>query len=201
MTLRELGVKHAVDKKIHVNLLEQYEEYLPKDCKKFLEIGCLYGNSARMFKEWYGDNTEFHLLDLFGVVGEEDMKQQGFVTYKGMQCDFEVLNKLPKDFCVISEDASHHSDEQIVTFKKLFKDNLVSGGLYVIEDCYGHFEDYWRRNIIEKPEHTIVALVETVLAGGAFTSQFFTPEESDYFKANISDMKVFDNINVFIWKK
>lgn len=201
MTLRELGIKHGVDKKIHINLLEQYELYLPKKCKKFLEIGCLHGNSARMFKEWYKGKPEFHLLDLFGVVSEDQMRQEGFITYQGMQCDFSILEKLPKDIGVVSEDASHHSDEQIVTFKKLFKDNLVSGGLYVIEDCYGHFDPYWRRGIIEKPEDTIVGVVEKVLSGGDFTSQFFTPEESEYFKANVSDMKVLDNVNVFIWKK
>jgi len=199
MTLQKLGEKYGVDKKFHPNLLSQYEDHLPIHCKKFLEIGCLYGHSAKMFREWYGEKTEFHLLDLFSVVSEGEL--EGFKTYKGKQCDFEVLEKLPTDLGVISEDASHHSDEQIITFKKLFKDNLISGGLYVVEDCYGHFDPYWRRNIIEKPEDTMVPLMKTWLNGGDLTSQFFTPEENVYFKANIADVKIYDDVNVFIWKK
>lgn len=203
MTLRGLATKHNADKKIHVGLLEQYQKYLPKKCKKFLEIGCLYGNSARMFKEWYGNETEFHLLDLFGegFLEESKMIEEGFLTYKGSQVDFGVLAKLPKDINVISEDCSHHSDEQIVTFKYLFANHLESKGLYVIEDCYGHFDEYWRRGIIQKPEDTIVGVMQKFMNKEDLTSQLFTPEESDYFKKNIKEVKLEDNITLFIWKK
>lgn len=202
MTLRELGLKHNADKIIHAGLLEQYEKYLPKKCDKFLEIGCLYGNSARMFREWYED-AEIHLLDLFGegYLDEDKIKEEGFVTYKGSQSDIELLKRLPKDFDVISEDGSHHSDEQIITFKYLFANHLVSGGLYVVEDCYGHFEQYWRRGIIQKPEDTIIGVMQKFLKGEDFTSQFFTPEESQYFKEIIKDVILEDNITLFIWKK
>lgn len=203
MTLRELGVEHKADKVIHTSLLEQYEQYLPKECKKFLEIGCLYGNSARMFKQWYGEETEFHLLDYFGegYLDENKIREEGFITYKGSQCDMSILSRLPKDFGVISEDASHHSDEQIITFKHLFQNNLISGGLYVIEDCYGHFEEYWRRGIIHNPEHTIVGVMKKYLHGEDLTSQFFTEAESAYFKENIKDVKLHDDITLFIWKR
>jgi len=202
-TLRELGIKHDVDKKIHTGLLEQYEQYLPKKCKKFLEIGCLYGNSARMFREWYGGETEFYLLDLFGdgFLDENTMKKEGYITFKGSQSNLFLLNTLPKDIDVVSEDGSHHSDEQIITFKHLFLNNLASGGLYIIEDCYGHFDSFWRRGIIDKPEHTIVPLIKNVINGGDFTSQFFTQSESDLLKANIADIKLCDDITVFVWKK
>lgn len=203
ITLRELGVKNNADKIIHTGLLEQYEKYLPKKCNKFLEIGCLYGNSARMFRDWYGDKTEFHLLDLFGegYLDENKMIEDGFKTYKGSQSNIELLKKLPNDFSAISEDGSHHSDEQIITFKHLFANNLESGGLYIIEDCYGHFDEYWRRGIINKPEDTIVGVMNKFLNGEDLTSQFFTAAESQYFKENISRVVLEDNITLFIWKK
>lgn len=203
VTLRELGTKYDADKKIHTGLLEQYEEYLPKECKKFLEIGCLYGNSARMFKEWYGDGTEFHLLDLFGegFLDENEIKKEGFKTYKGSQSNIGLLQTLPKDIDVISEDGSHHSDEQIITFKHLFLNNLASGGLYIIEDCYGHFDSFWRRGIIHNPNDTIIPIMKRVIEGGDFTSQFITQSESDLLKDVIAEIKICDDITIFIWKK
>lgn len=203
MHLKELAEKHNADKKVHTSLLDQYEECLPKECKIFLEIGCLYGNSARMFREWYGDSTDFHLLDLFGegYLDEETIKAEGFATYKGSQSDIELLNRLPKEIGVVTEDGSHHSDEQIITFKHLFKNNLASGGLYVIEDCYGHFDAYWRRGMVEKPEDTIVGVYNKFRNGEDFTGQFFTKEEVDYFYANVGKMILFDDINLFIWRK
>lgn len=201
VTLKEIGVRHGVDKNYHTNLLDQYEELLPKKCKIFLEIGCLYGNSAMMFKEWYGEKTQYHLLDIFSEVSDGEMTSRGFFTYKGSQDDLSLLSKLPSGISIVSEDASHHSDQQIVTFKYIFKEKLAKGGLYIIEDCYGHFEDYWRRNIIQKPEETILPLMEKLNKGEDITSQFFTQDESDYFKANIAKIEIKDNIHCFIWKK
>ncbi len=148
MTLKEIGSKLGADKNIHTELLGQYEKYLPKKCNIFLEIGCLYGASARMFKKWYGDETEYHLLDLFGddFLPEDTIKKEGFITYKGSQSDLTLLNKLPNNINVVSEDCSHHSDEQIITFKYLFKEKLAKVQSRLQSNCRMQlFWNYKRR--------------------------------------------------------
>lgn len=201
MTLPELSIKHNADKKIHAGLLEQYELFLPKKCKKFLEIGSLHGNSARMFKEWYGEKAEYHLLDLFSVWDEENAKTEGFHTYRGSQSNIDLLKSLPQDIDVVSDDGSHHSDEQLITFKFIFKERMSNGGLYVVEDCYGHIDPYWRRNIIEKPEDTIVGIAKRFLNGEDISGQFIDSSEAIYIKEYVKDIKIHNDITVFIWKK
>lgn len=201
ITLHEIGIKYGVNKLFHENILRSYEECMPKTCKRFLEIGCLYLQSAKMFKEWYGDATEYNLLDIFSEVSESDANSIGFFTFKGSQSDISLLSKLPNDINMVTEDASHHSDEQIITFKYIFKEKLAPVGLYVIEDCYGHIDPYWRRNIIEKPEETILPLMQKFINGGDIVSQFFTKEESDYFRDNIARVEIKDEFHCFIWKK
>lgn len=193
----ELGRKHKTQKAEPrwEYMLHAYQKHLPKSCKTLLEIGCLKGGSARMFRDYLG--AQVHLLDLFHPdysIHQEDAEREGFTTYKGSQNDLDLLATLPK-FDIIVEDGSHHSDDQIITFKYLFEHKLNKGGLYVIEDLHCCNEPYWWCSI-KRFEDTFLHLLKT----GKFESQLFTKEEEIKFNGLIKKYTLENDSIAFIWK-
>lgn len=140
MTLDELSVKYGTDKgSLKHHYMEFYEQHLPKNPKRILEVGVLNGASLRMWHEYFPD-AEIYGLDLFNNdVGkkwqiENDFdKELGNEVIKlimGNQCDYSILEELRKlDFDVIIDDGSHASRDQMITFFGLF-----NGKHYFIED-------------------------------------------------------------------
>jgi hypothetical protein len=135
MTLHDLAIKHGSDKADH-KYCPFYEQHLPKNPKKILEIGVFKGASIRMWKEWFPE-TVVHGLDLFQ---ENPMPEiPDIIWHKGNQCDWQLLEQLRKeDFDVIIDDGSHNSRDQLMTFFGLF-----NGKQYYIEDIHcADFEFY-----------------------------------------------------------
>lgn len=128
MTLHELAIKYGSDKAEH-GYMPFYEETLPKNPKKILEIGVLRGSSIRMWKEYFPEAT-IHGLDLFEENPVPDIEE--VVWHKGNQCDWLVLEQLRKqDFDIIVDDGSHNARDQMITFYGLF-----NGKHYYIEDTH-----------------------------------------------------------------
>lgn len=134
MTLDELAIKYGTDKSKH-GYMPFYEQTLPKNPRKLLEIGVLNGDSIRMWREWFPD-CEVHGLDLFEANPIPDIP--GVVWHKGNQCDYVLLDALQnEDFDIVIDDGSHNSRDQMMTFFGLF-----NGKHYYIEDlhcCYSRF--------------------------------------------------------------
>lgn len=142
MTLDELSVKYGTDKgSLKHHYMEFYEQHLPKNPKRLLEIGVLDGASVRMWHEWFPD-CEIHGLDLFSKKSaweiwgsfmddsSEKLPSDNIVFHTGNQCDWVLLEELRKfDFDVIIDDGSHNSRDQMMTFFGLF-----NGKHYFIED-------------------------------------------------------------------
>jgi hypothetical protein len=203
----ELAKKHNSQKATLTYMLDGYQKHLPKTCNNFLEIGVLRLGSTKMFRDFYNGNAQIHALDLYHprfTSGEEEAKNEGFITYKGSQLDLELLSTLP-DLDVISEDGSHHSDAQIITFKYLFENKLNKGGLYILEDVHCCYNPYWWVSV-QGFNNTFVGVLNKLRDYGDMVSQFFTQEESDKFVAMIKSVHVYkdhegnDSI-VFIYKK
>lgn len=187
---RNPAARYCTDKADH-GYLEVYDRLLPATVSAFMEIGVGTGDSIRMFRDAYHLQAEFHAFDSFGsgVVAEEQLKREGFVTHKGSQSDIAFLETISDKFDVIVEDGSHHSDEQIITFKHLFLNNMNPGGCYALEDLCCCKEPYWWR-CIERFEDTFLAIIKRVMAGGDFTSQLITEAESDRLLAALDHVNL-----------
>lgn len=143
LSLNDLALKYGSDKSSEGhNYCPFYELTLPKNPNRLLEIGCLHGASARMWREWFPD-TEVHVLDLFEENPIPDIP--GAVFHKGDQRDWKILEELRKfDFDVIIDDGGHLSRAQMMTFYGLF-----NGRHYYIEDLQCNFQDFYSEGLPE----------------------------------------------------
>ena len=201
--LGELFNKYYSDKESSHGYSKYYEKHLPKTVDKFLELGCWKGGSIMAFMEYYDYEGEFHVINyIFGgeIISKEALNDLGVIPHEGRQEDIKFLKSIGEYFTVISDDCSHHSDAQIITFKQMFVNNLESGGLYVIEDVFGHLDGedgaYWRRKV-NSAEDTIMPLCRKM----NFESQYFTKQESDLILSMINTIDIYDDKIIFITKK
>lgn len=184
-----------------------YDKYLPKSVNDFLEIGIWKGNSLRMFRDYYSQVGNFHAMNISwgfsDVVDIEEYRNEGFICYEGNQGDINFLKTIETKFDVIIDDGSHHSDEQIITFKQMFLNNLQSGGQYFIEDCHCCKEEYWWRGIVNGFDNTILGVVKKYLSGEKTTldSQWISGEESSQILSSIKDIEVLCNECLILFNK
>lgn len=152
MTLHELAAKYETDKLDH-GYIPFYEQHLPKEPKRILEIGVKLGNSLAMWHEYF-PNAEVHGLDLFSEISVGDvalfmdmnfLDSKRYFLHKGNQCDWRILEELRKyDFDVIIDDGGHLSRAQMISFFGLY-----SGKHYFIEDLHCADEEFYRDGLPE----------------------------------------------------
>lgn len=147
--LTELAERFGTDKLEH-GYIPFYEQHLPKNPARILEIGCLTGASLRMWREYFPD-TEIHCLDLF----EEHPQPTdipGVIYWKGNQTDQYILEQLRRlHFDVIIEDGSHNLVHQWVTFHSL----IGCTDLYIVEDLHCANDEIYREGF--KFKHSMLA--------------------------------------------
>lgn len=216
-SIGELFTLYGSDKDSDHGYGKYYDKHLPKEVNKLLEIGTWKGGSIKAFQEYYRGKGQFHTINyIFGgeIISEAELAKYSIVAHRGMQEDITFLCSIKDKFTVIVDDGSHHSDAQIISFKQLFVNNLESGGLYVIEDVYGHLEGeegkYWRRGNVNTAEDTIMEVIKKFVASRKrdgqllvteyYPSQFFTEEESYNILSMIDHVDIYDNKIIFIKK-
>lgn len=143
MTLNQLFNKYGSDKGDATpeghNYGPFYEQTLPKNPKRMLEIGVHKGASARAWKEWFPE-VEFHGLDLFSEYSEPT-DIPGAIWHKGNQVDHLLLEQLRKEnFDIIIDDGSHLSRHMMMTFYGLMHDSCH----YYIEDLHCNVHEFYR---------------------------------------------------------
>lgn len=203
-TLDELAIKYDTDKSsLGHNYCHLYEKHLPKTIEHFLEIGIWKGASLRMFMEWYKNEGKFYAMDVFGgeVITPDELTEMGIKYFKGSQSDSLLLSTIEEKFDVIVEDGSHHSDEQVVTLKMMFKNNVSNGGVYVLEDLHCCKDEYWWRGIVKKFEDTALHIFTKLKEGGNLECEFITPDESKELMSMIESVDIYNDSIVFIHKK
>jgi hypothetical protein len=147
--------KYQTDKGTTHSYVNAYDELLePYQNKQinFLEIGCLAGESLRLFNDYFkyanifgvdiwpnllkSDGTSF--LDLTKI--PEKFKIQ-YPEIELITCNstdpYDVSLKIKNTFDVIIDDGDHTLDGQFATFAN-FIPKLNSGGIYIIEDVENH---------------------------------------------------------------
>lgn len=138
-TLSELAYMYSTDKLEH-GYMPFYEQHLPKNPKKILEIGVKSGASIRMWQKYFPE-TEIHGLDIFIADPIPDIP--GVIWHKGNQCDYLLLDKLRGyDFDIIIDDGSHGSRDQMITFFGLF-----NGKHYFIEDLHCNENEFYSQGL------------------------------------------------------
>jgi hypothetical protein len=150
--LIELATKYGTDKLEH-GYIPFYEQHLPKNPKRILEIGVKEGKSLAMWAEYFPE-AEIHGLDLFQENDISDVNNflqvrvlpnQTCALHKGNQCDWRVLELLRKfDFDVIIDDGSHNARDQMMTFFGLF-----NGRHYFIEDLHCNDDEFYSQGLPE----------------------------------------------------
>jgi len=204
MSLDELALKHGTDKSsVNHNYCPLYEKHLPEKVNHFLEIGVWKGASIKMFKEWYNDQGEFFAMDVFGgeVISECSLMNLGITPYKCSQSDIPFLKNIPHKFDVLIEDGSHHSDEQVITFRHMFKNNIADGGVYCLEDVHCCKDSYWWRGVVKKFEDTALGIFQKYLNGGTLECDFITFAESNELMSMIESVDIYNESIIFIKKK
>jgi hypothetical protein len=158
----EIFEKYDTDKnsKGH-NYGPYYAQHLPKTAKKILEIGVYKGESARAWHEIYPE-AHVYGLDLYSE--HEPIKESWFTPLKGNQADSKILDDVrcygPFDF--ITEDGSHNSRHQLMTFYGL----VGTTPLYIVEDLQCCTEAFYRQGM------NVYNTMLGQMVGGVFPHQF-----------------------------
>lgn len=202
MILEELAGKYKTDKLEH-GYLPHYQQHLPAQCRSMLEIGAAQGFSALMWRDYYPD-CDIHLLDLFlnpDFVSVKWCREHFFVPHQGDQGSLKVLATIQEQFDVVIDDGSHRADHQLISFKHLFFNNLVSGGLYAIEDCHCNpLPFYWGE--IVRFEDTPLFMFKHLKETGELINPYFTGEEIEIYKSIIDRIEILEQDKlILIWRK
>jgi len=202
MTLGELFNHFGSDKESGHLYAQYYEKHLPKKVNKLVEIGAWKGSGITAFKEYYKSEGTFYSLDRFilghGLITMGELMARKIVPIQGDHDDFTFLKSIKEQFTVIVDDGSHHWKSQINLFKKLFENNMESGGVYVCEDIFD--DAYWGQGLIKKKEQNIKGLLEKYQRGESMASDFISEYESITLASMIDEVFIYDNI-VFVTKK
>lgn len=204
MILEELAAKYKTDKLEH-GYLPHYEQHLPTTCRSLLEIGAAKGASAMMWREHYPD-CDIHLLDLFLDASHVSVKwcrEHFFVPHQGDQGSLKVLAAIQEQFDVIIDDGSHRADHQLISFKHLFFNNLVSGGIYSIEDTHcNSLPFYWGDGAVTMFEYTALHMFKTLKETGELINPYFNGEEIEIYKSIIDRVEILEQDKlILIWRK
>lgn len=204
MTLHDLAVKYKTDKSDH-NYCGHYAQHLPTQCRSLLEIGAAKGASALMWRDYYPD-CDIHLLDLFlnpDFVSVKWCREHFFVPHQGDQGSLKVLATIQEQFDVIIDDGSHRADHQLISFKHLFFNNLVSGGVYAIEDCHcNRLPFYWGDGAVTMFEYTALHMFKTLKETSELVNPYFTGDEIEIYKSIIDQVEILEQDKlILIWRK
>lgn len=193
-SLEVLAKKYGTDKLQH-GYLPYYQKYIPAKSKTMIEIGVAYGASAQMFDEYFNNNIDIHIIDLFmnnDFVSERWCRNKNFVPYAGSQSNINFLSSINVQADFIEEDASHNCFEQLVTWKHCFVNNLRSGGVYFLEDTHTSKpqEKFYWGNGVEVFEDTPLWMFKNFLETGKIKNFLFTEGESWVFENLIKEVHI-----------
>ena len=152
--LDRLALKYGVGKGpnwiCYTNTYDKYFQNIKYDVKNLLEIGVEFGNSIKMWREFFL-NANIYGLDKNNQCS--NLQLDRIKIFTGDQSDSDDLDKIINEtncsFDIIIDDASHKINDMIFTFDYLFNRCLISGGIYIIEDIQVDYFEEKHRNFIQ----------------------------------------------------
>ena len=142
MILDEIAIKYGTDKSsLFHNYAIKYDKLLSQFREQFtniLEIGVQFGNSVRMWEEYF-PNAIINGIDIDPNCKKYETERiKIIIANQENETQLKELKKLGS-FDLIIDDGSHIYKHQILTFQTLFP-FLKKGGIYVVEDSV---TSYW----------------------------------------------------------
>jgi len=153
MKLNDINQKYGSDKGLGHNYLEFYEnlfEFKRYDKLNVLEIGVLFGNSLKLWSDYF-ENSSIYGLDDFSQKNGEEFYNHKTVNVNDIKNSLSSYNRIflviencgnetsineifnDKKFDLIIDDANHNIEQQKNNYK-LFHKFLKDDGLYICED-------------------------------------------------------------------
>lgn len=142
----KFGNKHRTDKIYH----HAYHRFYPQYIERFrelsedygmIEIGIAESSSLRAWLDY------FKRPFIYGIDIGLSMRGERYEIYPIDQSKIELLKnfktKVNHNIFFIIDDGSHLPEHQIMTFDVFFRDLLLPGGVYIVEDIE---TSYWKRN-------------------------------------------------------
>lgn len=148
ISLNDIGLKANTDKssRFH-NYLGFYQKHLPDRSFKgrLLEIGVMDGCSMKMWREYYPD-AEIVGIDIKEMdhLYNDDWKVPKSVKLLQVNGTVEKPVRALGNFDIIIDDGSHFMHDQQRSFELLYYSQLNDGGIYIIEDLWTSYIDYYQ---------------------------------------------------------
>lgn len=148
--LNDIGLKYDADKSSRFHhYLDFYQEQLPdrEFSGRLLEIGVMDGLSMKMWREYYPN------AEIVGIDIKKDMPSymhnddwQVPESVKLITCDGTDPKQLAAlgNFDIIIDDGSHYMSHQQKSFKHLYYNQLNKGGVYILEDLWTSYIDFYQ---------------------------------------------------------
>lgn len=197
--ITKIAGKFNTDKNSH-GYMEFYQNKLPDNVEKMLEIGAYQGESLMMWQAIY-PKSEIHTIENFGdrmCMLPADIINMGVILHQGDQNDVLFLCLIRDEFDVIIDDGDHRPAGQIQAFRHLFANNLKSKGVYFIEDVYSNDEGW---NVGVEMKDRVMPAFESFMETGNWGSIFFPEHEADFWRNSIKKIEIYDNKLIMIRKK
>jgi hypothetical protein len=130
-----------------------YEQHLSKFVGKapvIVEVGVQGGGSLQMWRKYFGPDAQLFGIDVdTSVLKHLDHYDQNTTLYIGDQADpvfwDEFLKQVPH-IDILIDDGGHFTNQQIMTFNKVFP-HITVGGVFICEDTHTSYFDWIRNNL------------------------------------------------------
>lgn len=139
--LQILGEKYGTDKhdkdhsfagRTYLHVYDSFFKNKKDSVTEFLEIGVLYGNSLKMWRDYF-PNAQIWGIDIDPTINKNHGDRIKIIT--GSQInknDLDIVSN-GKEIDIVIDDGSHLNDHIIESYKILWP-RIKPGGLYCIED-------------------------------------------------------------------
>jgi len=197
--IKNLAQKFDTDKNSH-GYIDFYQNKLPDEVERLLELGAYKGESLLMWQGIY-PKAKIHTIENFGdalCASPADLRKWGFILHEGDQNDVTFLTGIKEQFDVIVDDGDHRPAGQIQAFRHLFANNLKSRGLYFIEDVYSEDEGW---NVGVDMKDRVMPAFLSFIETGFWSSRFFPEHELEFWNNVIKKIEIYDEQLILIRKK